>query len=184
VRIGIWLTVLPAMAFGLLDVLAPLRLDALGASGLAIGATFFVGAGVEALISPAAGRLSDRRGPAAVVRPALVGGAVALVVLQVPRAAVPLAVAVILAGGVLGSLWAPAGGILSRGAERVGLEQGYAFALFNLAWAAGFTVGATAGGGVAAVTGDAVPYLVVAGLFALTAVRAMAPSEAPATVPP
>src|SRR4029453_3656205 len=40
VRIGIWLTVLPAMAFGVLDVLAPLRLAALGATGLAVGATF------------------------------------------------------------------------------------------------------------------------------------------------
>jgi len=184
VRIGIWLTVLPAMAFGLLDVLAPLRLAALGATGLAVGATFFAAAGVEALVSPLAGRISDRRGATAVVRPGLFAAVVALVVLQIPDTAVGLAVAVVLAAGVLGVLWAPAGGMLSRGAERVGLEQGYAFALFNLAWAAGFTAGSAAGGGMAEATGDAVPYLLVAVLFAVTGLRALASSGAAATVRP
>ena len=47
---GMWLTALPAAAFGVLDVLAPLRLAALGAGGLALGATFF-----------AAGRGGDHR---------------------------------------------------------------------------------------------------------------------------
>ena len=42
---GMWLTALPAAAFGVLDVLAPLRLDALGASALALGVTFFAAAG-------------------------------------------------------------------------------------------------------------------------------------------
>ena len=49
---GMWLTALPAIAFGVLDVLAPLRLDALGASALALGLTFFAAAGVEGLVTP------------------------------------------------------------------------------------------------------------------------------------
>src|SRR5919198_1078155 len=61
---GMWLTALPAAAFGVLDVLAPLRLAALGASGLALGATFFAAAGVEAIVSPSAGRAADRRAAA------------------------------------------------------------------------------------------------------------------------
>jgi predicted MFS family arabinose efflux permease len=56
-----------------------------------------------------------------------------------------------------------------RGADRIGLEQGFAFALFNLAWALGFTIGSAAGGGVAEAAGDGVPYLAVAALFGLTA---------------
>jgi predicted MFS family arabinose efflux permease len=183
VRVGMWLTVLPAMAFGVLDVLAPLRLDALGASGLAVGATFFAAAGVEAVVSPLVGRLSDRRGAQAVIRPALLGAVVALVVLQLPRTAPGLAVAVVVAGGALGVLWAPAGGVLSRGAERVGLEQGFAFALFNLAWAGGFTAGSAAGGGLAEAAGDAVPYLIVAALFALTAAWALATRRRTPPVP-
>ena len=84
---GMWLTALPAAAFGVLDVLAPLRLDALGATGLALGATFFAAAGVEAIIAPGAGRAADRRGALPVARVGLAIGAVALVVLQLPDSA-------------------------------------------------------------------------------------------------
>ena len=87
VRVGMWLTILPAMGFGVLDVLAPLRLDELGASGLAIGATFFVAAGCEAIISPLAGRIADRRGAAYLIRPSLLAAVVALVLLQLPGSA-------------------------------------------------------------------------------------------------
>src|SRR3954466_12889441 len=65
---GMWLTALPAAAFGVLDVLAPLRLDALGASALALGLTFFAAAGVEAIVTPAIGRYTDRAGARTVVR--------------------------------------------------------------------------------------------------------------------
>src|SRR5579859_473905 len=37
---GLWLTMLPGMAFGVLDVLAPLRLNVLGAGAMAISGTF------------------------------------------------------------------------------------------------------------------------------------------------
>src|SRR5215210_2923908 len=65
---GMWLTALPAAAFGVLDVLAPLRLDALGATALALGVTFFAAAGVEAVVNPLIGRHTDRRGARTVVR--------------------------------------------------------------------------------------------------------------------
>ena len=86
-RIGIWLTILPAMGFGVLDVLAPLRLDELGASGLAIGATFFVAAGRGGGHQPG-GRADHRPARRSGGRaPRAPGGAVALVVLQLPGAA-------------------------------------------------------------------------------------------------
>jgi predicted MFS family arabinose efflux permease len=167
---GMWLTALPAAAFGVLDVLAPLRLDALGATSLALGATFFAAAGTEAIISPAAGRLADRRGALAVARVGLAVGAVALVVLQLPGSALPLAVAVVCVAGVLGVLWVPAGLLLTAGAERIGLDTAYAFAFFNLAWAAGFTVGAAGGGSLAQASADAVPYVLLAGAYAASLV--------------
>ena len=113
------------MGFGVLDVLAPLRLDALGASGLAIGATFFVAAGFEAIISPLAGRIADRRGAAYLIRAEPPGGGrwrSSCSSSRTPRA--PLAVAVVLAAAALGLLWAPAGSVLSRGADRIGLRAG------------------------------------------------------------
>ncbi|HEX2106082.1 MAG TPA: MFS transporter [Solirubrobacteraceae bacterium] len=169
---GMWLTALPAVAFGVLDVLAPLRLDELGAGALALGVTFFAAAGVEAVINPLIGRYTDRRGPRTVVRVGLAVTAAALLVIQLPATALEMAVAVVALSGLLGVLWVPAMGLLTGGAERVGLDHGFAFAYFNLAWAAGFSLGSVAGGSLAEVTRDAVPYTAVAALYAASAVLA------------
>lgn len=166
--VGMWLTALPAAAFGVLDVLAPLRLDALGATGLALGATFFAAAGFEAIIAPWAGRAADRRGAMPVARVGLAIGAVALLVLQLPDRAVPLAIVVVVAAGLLGVLWVPAGLLLTAGAELIDLDHAYAYAFFNLAWAGGFTVGAAGGGALAQASTDAVPYLLLAAAYAVS----------------
>jgi predicted MFS family arabinose efflux permease len=170
--VGMWLTALPAAAFGVLDVLAPLRLDALGATSLALGVTFFAAAGTEAIVSPASGRVADRRGARPVARAGLAIGAIALAVVHLPGTAWLLAVVVVLACGVLGVLWVPAGLLLTGGADRIGLDSAYAFAFFNLAWASGFTVGAAGGGALAQATGDVVPYLLLAGAYAMSLVAA------------
>ena len=57
-----WFVLLPALLFGVLGVLAPLRLDELGFAAVAIGATFLTAAALEAVAAPLLGRLSDRRG--------------------------------------------------------------------------------------------------------------------------
>jgi MFS family permease len=164
-RVGMAVCALPAVAFGVVDVLAPLRLDALGAGGLAIAAAFFVAAAVEGVISPAAGRAYDRGRPARMVPAALVAAGIAVLLLLLPASALAYAIVVVLVAAVMGTLWAPAGGVLSGAADRIGLEQGYAFALYNLAWAGGFMVGSGFGGAAAGVAGDALPYAVLAGAF-------------------
>ena len=78
-----------------------------GATGLALGATFFAAAGVEAIIAPAAGRAADRRGAVPVARVGLAIGVVALVVLQLPGSAWSLAIVVVFGAGLLGVLWVP-----------------------------------------------------------------------------
>jgi MFS family permease len=170
---GMWLTALPAAAFGVLDVLAPLRLDELGASALALGLTFFAAAGVEAIVTPLVGRYTDRGGAGTVVRVGLAATVGALVVVQLPDTAVGLAIVVIGVSGVLGILWVPAMGLLAGGAERIGLDHGFAFAYFNLAWAAGFSLGSFAGGSLAEVTADGASYSGVAVLYAVSAAYAL-----------
>ena len=59
---GLWLNTLPAFLFGVLGVLAPLRLDAAGLGTLAIGIAFFSAGLFETALNPLVGRLSDRRG--------------------------------------------------------------------------------------------------------------------------
>ena len=60
--LAIWFVVLPALLFGTLGVLAPLRLDALGFTAVAIGTVWLVTARARAVINPLIGRVSDRTG--------------------------------------------------------------------------------------------------------------------------
>jgi MFS family permease len=179
---GLWFTALPSIVFGVLEVLAPLRLSALGAGAAAIAATFLVSAGVEATLSPVVGRLSDRHGPMRVARVGLGLAAVATACVSLPSAVFPLAVAVIAACVALGSPWVPASSLLSAGAAEFGLGQGIAFALWNLAWGAGQAVGAAGGAALAHATVDAVPYVVLAivCLATVLAIRTPAPERATA----
>src|SRR5206468_11012173 len=59
---GLWLTMLAGMAFGVLNVLAPLRLADLGATALLIAGTFLAASAIEAVLSRVAGKQADRRG--------------------------------------------------------------------------------------------------------------------------
>jgi hypothetical protein len=58
--------------------------------------------------------------------------------------------------------------LLTHVAEARGLDYGYAFALLNLAWAPGQTIGSALGGTIAEATSDAVPYYILTGLAAAT----------------
>src|SRR3954449_1215558 len=87
VRTGLALVTVPGLLFGTLSVLGPLRLDELGASAAAIGATWLLAAALESLVSPLAGRFSDRRGRLAPLLGGLLGGAVTFAVLPWPNTA-------------------------------------------------------------------------------------------------
>ena len=165
---GFWLFTLPAIFAGVVEVLGPLRLDDFGASGAAIGAVFLLTAAVEAVLSPLAGRLSDRRGRLTPIRAGLVAAAVTAVLLPLPGNAVLLGLAIMLAFASLGWFWAPAMAMLSDASEDAGLDQAIAFSISNLAWAVGHVVGAGAGGGLADLTSDTVPYTLLAVVCAAT----------------
>jgi MFS family permease len=165
------LIALAGLLFGVLDVLAPLRLDALGASASAIAVVFLIAAGMEASVSPIAGRLSDRIGRLGPILPGLVFTTVAMAALTLPDRAWVVALLVIAVAPAIGLLWAPAMAMLSDAASSIRLDQAYAFGIVNLTWAGGQTIGAVAGAGLAEGFGDAVPYLIVAALCAFAAWR-------------
>jgi predicted MFS family arabinose efflux permease len=168
VRVGAWLTMLPAMFFGAVGVLVPLRLDQLGVGATGVAAVFLCAAVVEAAGSPLVGRLSDRRGRLLPLRAGLAGVLIACLVLPLPTRAGLLTVVVILAAAVGGMLMTPASALLSDGAETAGLSQGLAFGLFNLAWAAGQGIGSAGGARFADAVSDTAPYLTMAALIAAT----------------
>jgi MFS family permease len=167
---GFWFVTLAAVLLGVISVLGPLRLDELGWGALAISIAFFVSAGVEAVLAPLQGRWSDRRGPAAPIRVGLVGSIAFSLALIFVDARWPFIGLLVLAGIAYGFFWVPGTTILSNGAEHAGLDLAFAAMLLNLAWAPGDLVGAAAGGALADAFGDAVVYLVVIGLCAVTLV--------------
>jgi MFS family permease len=168
VATGLWLTMLAGMAFGTVDVLAPLRLSHLGATALIIGATFLASAAIESGLSPLAGRLSDRRGALVPIRLSLSVAVVVSLLAPVLKPA-PWLIALLIVGmPAYGTLFAPASALLSAGAHRLDLNQGLAFGLVNLAWATGQTVASAGSGALAQATSDIVPYSLLAGTFLAT----------------
>jgi len=165
---GFWLFTLPAIFAGALEVLVPLRLDDLGASGAAVGGVFLVAAGVEALVSPVAGRVSDRRGRLVPIRTGLAGATVMAVLLPLPGTVLLAAAALVVAVAALGSFWAPGMAMLSDSSEQAGLDQALAFSIANLAWALGHVLGGGAGGALADATADALVYGLLGAACALT----------------
>jgi MFS family permease len=167
---GMWLVALPAIVSGVMAVLGPLRLHRLGAAAIVIGATYLIGAAVEASISPFVGRVSDRRGRRLPVMAGLSVTVPVLLCFTLPSTVPLLALLIVLSDGALGGYFAPAMAMLSDAAEARGLDQGLAAALMNLAWAVGQIIGSGAGGAIAKASGDGLPMALTAGLCALTLV--------------
>jgi MFS family permease len=162
----------PSLMFGAVEVLVPLRIDELGGGHALIAGGFVVGAAVEASLAPLAGRYSDRVGR----RPPFVAGmsicAVAMVGIGVAQALGTVTAALVLSSLGAGICFTPATTTLSEAADSSRLHQGFAAGLSNMAWSAGQTVGALAGGGLASAAGFAAPSLAVAALLLLTAAYA------------
>jgi MFS family permease len=176
VQAGLWFVTLPALLFGTMNVLAPLRLSDLGFGAVAIGGVFLISAGFEATLAPVVGRVSDRRGRRLPLTVGLAGSAVLAALLPWPSWGAVLALVIVLSAMFFGVFWTPAISLLVEAAERRGLDYALAFALVNLAWAPGQALGSVVGGGLARATSDAVPYLLLsaaclASLAALQHVR-------------
>lgn len=177
---GFWLVSLAAFLLGVISVVAPLRLDELGWGALGISAAFLVAAGIEAAMNPVIGRWSDRRGRMAPVRAGLVAAIAVSVVIPWVDVRWPYLLLVVAAGIAYGVNWVPGTALLSDGAERAGVDQGFGFALLNVAWAPANVVGAGLGGALAEVFGDAAAYLLAAALCLLTLVAVQRRTFVPA----
>jgi MFS family permease len=159
---GMWLIAFPGLAFGIINVLGPLRFDELGAGVATIAAVFLVAAGAEAAMSPVAGRLSDRHGPLVPMRIGLIAVVFLIALLTVPAEIFILALTIVAVGPALGTLWAPALSLVSTVLESRSLDPALGYGLTNLAWAAGAALGAAGGGALASATSDSVPYALLA----------------------
>ena len=168
IRQALWLMSVPALVFGVVGVLIPLKLDNAGWSATAIAIAWVVSAAIEMVLAPLIGRVSDRKGRLLPLRVALMGAIAVLVGFAFanrPGVVVPI---LIISGITFGGFWAPAMALLSDAADRIGLAQGLAFGLMNVAWGAGNALGPVIGGALADAAGDALPFLVLAAFCLMT----------------
>lgn len=166
-RLALAMVVLPSVGFGVAGVLLPLRLHAQGVTEAVIAAGFLVAAGLEVVTNAAVGRWFDRHGGARVLGATLIASAACAAVIALPLPAAALLVALVVSLPAIGSVWVPSLAQLGVAVERGGGQPGVALGLFNITWAVSQMVGAVGGAQLASGLGEAVPFAVLAGLFAL-----------------
>jgi MFS family permease len=175
---------IPSLMFGAVEVLVPLRIDEFGGGHAAIAGGFIAGAALQAGLAPLVGRYSDRVGRRV---PFVVGiGICACAMLGIAAAdsLAPVLGALILGALGAGICFTPALTTLSETAESSRLHQGFAAGLSNMAWAAGQTLGAVAGGAAASAAGYDAPSIAIAVLLILTAAYAYRALTPPLVRPP
>lgn len=152
----------PSIAFGLMVVVAPLRMDDLGASPILIAAAFAAGSVAEAIVGPLIGRYSDRVGrtvPFVFGVVVITGGILAMGIFDV-LPVVALAVVAVAFGA--GLSFTPASTLVTDAATSAGINQGYASGASNVAWGGGQMIGSAGAGLLAGASGFLLPSLLVA----------------------
>jgi MFS family permease len=170
--IAVILLTVPALAFGFVTVLVPLKVSELGGSAGVIAISFICSGVLETVLAPLSGRWSDRVGRRV---PYLSGLALFCFGFAGMAASqsVTIFVAVFLAGTIAAGFFiSPGFTILSDAAAHLGLAQSHAFALSNTAFSLGLAVGAFGGGAIANAKGIDSAFLVMVVILVLVALYA------------
>src|ERR1700722_5965080 len=184
VRMAMWISVLPSVMLAAISVLDPLEQHRLGAGSGQIAATFGVAAALGILVRPSFGRWSDRRGPRAPIRIALLVSLPLVLAVPWSRDRWTLALLSIAAIVLTGVIWAPLMVMLSEACAATGVGQTIAVAILNLTWAPSNVLGSIGGAAIAQAAGQKLAYAVL-GLGLLAGYLALGRNErrlsAPAT---
>ena len=162
----------PSLAFGFLVVVAPLKMDDLGAAPWLIAASFALGAAVEAIVGPWIGRISDRIGRMGPYMIGLAVMSVAIITIGIVDILPLLALGVVTCAFGAGLAFTPASTLVTDAATSSGLNQGYASGAANVAWGGGQMLGAVGGGFLAGAAGFLLPALVTVAIIGTVAMIA------------
>ncbi|TMD90052.1 MAG: MFS transporter [Chloroflexi bacterium] len=152
--------------------LLPLLVARLQGSAATIAWILAVSYLVAALLSAAAGRLSDRVGRLAPTVVGLVIAAVLLPVFPLFTALAPLVIVSIVASAVISSLWTPTAAMITDAADPGASGHAVGVAAMNASWAAGGAAGALLMARLADTAGFGLPFALAGGLCAASALLA------------
>lgn len=167
-----WFVAAPSAMFGVVEVLAPLRINDLGGGAGVVAGAFMIGAALEAVLAPLVGRFSDRVGR---LRPYTFGMlvcAAAVLLLPASNAVGLVVVDLVIVSLGAGFCFAPSLAMLSDAADATALHQGFAAGLINVAWASGQVLGGVGGGAGANAASDTLPCVLSAVLLLATVAAA------------
>jgi MFS family permease len=167
---GCWIIAVSGLAFGVLDVLLPLKMGVLGASGAVIALTFIGATALETAISRPIGRLADRGRSESIALVGLMCAAGLSLVASLPSSVAGLVFVGVAAGPLIGGLWIPGLAWLAEGSEHAGVEYAYAFGIQSFLWSGAQAVGSGVGGALAHSATDFLAYALVAATALVTAV--------------
>ncbi|MGB0120733.1 MAG: MFS transporter [Solirubrobacterales bacterium] len=156
---AIWLLAAPSFAFGMTVLVAPLKMDDLGASPFLIAAAFAVGSVTEAIVGPVIGKVSDRVGRTGPYLLGVIVVAVAVAAIGAFSTLPAVFVSVVFIAFGSGIAFTPASTLVADVAANAGLNQGYASGAANVAWGGGQMLGAFGGGLLASAGGFLLPAL-------------------------
>ena len=146
VRLGLWITSLPAFGGGVIVVSGAYRLDEVGASALMIGIAFGGMAVITATLEPILGRVSDtwgRRRPLLVL---MLLTAIAMSILIPIQERVALVVLIAIAGSLFSVADGPGFALVGDGVESLRGNATTTTFLVNLSWGPSAALGAVLAG--------------------------------------
>ena len=169
VRLGLWITSLPAFGGGVIVVSGAYRLDEVGASALMIGIAFGTMAVITAILEPIVGRVSDTWGRRPPLMVLMLLTAIAMSLLISIHERVALVALIAIAGSVFSVVDGPGFALVGDGVESLGGNDTTTTFLVNLSWGPSAAFGAVLAGVCHDVAGAALSFGVLAAVTAFSA---------------
>jgi MFS family permease len=169
VRLGLWITSLPAFGGGVVVVSGAYRLDEAGASALMIGIAFGAMAVITAILEPLLGRVSDtwgRRRPLLVL---MLLTAITMSMLIPIHERMALVVLIAVAGSIFSVVDGPGFALVGDGVESLGGNDATTTFLVNLSWGPSAAAGAVLAGVCHDVAGAGLSFGALAAVTAFSA---------------
>jgi len=169
VRLGLWITSLPAFGGGVIVVSGAYRLDEVGASALMIGIAFGTMAVITAILEPIVGRVSDTWGRRQPLMVLMLLTATAMSMLIPIHERVALVVLIAVAGSIFSVVDGPGFALVGDGVESLGGNDATTTFLVNLSWGPSAALGAVLAGVCHDVAGAGLSFGVLAAVTAFSA---------------
>ena len=169
VRLGLWITSLPAFGGGVIVVSGAYRLDEAGTSALLIGIAFGGMAVITTILEPIAGRVSDRWGRRRPLMVLMLLTAIAMSMLILIHERVALVMLIAIGGSVFSVMDGPGFALVGDGVESLGGNAAATTFLVNLSWGPSAALGAIVAGVCHDAVGADLSFAVLATVAAVSA---------------